>query len=95
MLRYAIANIPAQAYPHPFLGQQQQPAPAHRPPLLPKPIVNAGIVALGIMMSTIGYYNRKTDLGVIAMGAGSSIVGAGIVLLVLDFAGFDTSTNGA
>lgn len=94
MLRYAIANIPTQAYPQVFLGQQQQqPAapPPHRPPLFPKPIVNIGILTVGMIMSTIGYYHRKSDLGAIAMGAGSSIVGAGVVLLVLDFAGFDSN----
>jgi hypothetical protein len=62
-----------------------------RAPLVPKPLVNAGIVALGLAMSTVGWYRRKTDAGAIAMGAGSSIVGAGIVLLILDLAGFDSA----
>ncbi len=65
-------------------------APPPRPVLIPKPVVNAGILTLGLVMSTIGYYNRKSDLGTIAVGAGSSIVGAGIVLLILDFAGFES-----
>ncbi len=68
------------------LAQGTQP----RPVLIPKPVVNAGILTLGLVMSTIGYYHRKSDLGTIAVGAGSSIVGAGIVLLILDFAGFES-----
>ena len=90
MLRYELANVPRTAYPNGFLGQQALPAALPRP-VLPKPVVNAGIIALGLAMSTVGYYSRKTDLGVIAMGAGSSIVGAGIVLLILDFSGFQSS----
>lgn len=69
---------------------QTRPAPRS---LVPKPVVNAGIVALGLVIGALGYYNRKTEPGTIAIGAGSSIVGAGIVLLVLDLAGFDS--NGA
>lgn len=61
-----------------------------RQTLVPKPYLNLGIVTLGVVLSTVGYYNRKTDLGTIAVGAGSSIVGAGIVLLILDLAGFES-----
>lgn len=94
MLRYALANVPARRYAPVFLGQQTAPAAQSKQPIVPKPIVNVGIMAMGVLLSTLGYYNRKTDLGVIAMGAGSSIVGAGIVLLVLDWAGFGSNGNG-
>ena len=94
MLRYALANVPARVYVPVFLGQQPSPAAEPKRPLLPKPIVNVGIMTMGVIMSTLGYYNRKTDLGVIAMGAGSSIVGAAIVLLILDWAGFASNGNG-
>lgn len=90
MLSYTIANIPRAEYAPLFLAQASIPS-LKKPTLLPKPIVNIGLVALGLTLSTLGFYHKNTDLGVISMGAGSSIVGAGVVLLILDIAGFDSS----
>lgn len=89
MIRYAPVNLPAWpkvVNPRFAIGQAtpERPAPT---PGLPAPIVNIGIIGLGLGLGTIGYYNRKTDLGVLAMGAGSSVMGAGLVLLILDLAG--------
>lgn len=77
MQSYPLVNAP-----RPYLSQVPIPKRA-----LPATAVNVGITALGLGMSVAGYYARKTDPGVILMGAGSSIVGAGIVLLILDQAG--------
>ena len=82
-MRYTVQNLPA-------LGQLPQAPPAPTP-ILPSRVVSVGIVALGIGLSMLGYNHRKTDLGVIGMGTGSSIAGAGIVLLILDLAGFRSS----
>lgn len=74
----------------PTLGQlPQSPVPQH--PVLPSRVVSIGIVALGVGLSMLGYNNRKTDLGMLGMGAGSSIAGAGVVLLILDVAGFKSA----
>lgn len=89
MLRYVIANLPRA--PQVSLSQQAPQNPAPSKPSVPATVVNLGIVVLGLGMSVAGYYGRKTDLGMIGMGAGSSITGAGIVLLILDFAGFKSS----
>jgi hypothetical protein len=72
---------------HRFAVGQAAPERPVPVPGLPAPIVNVGIIGLGLGLGTLGYYNRKTDLGVLAMGAGSSIMGAGLVLLILDLAG--------
>lgn len=88
MFTYPLVNAPR-------LGQAPAPAaaPAAAPPMapptrtVPATAVNAAIISLGLGMSVAGYYARKTDLGMIGMGAGSSIVGAGIVLLILDWTG--------
>lgn len=79
-MRYMVQNAPD-------LGQLPQ-SPLPQAPILPSRVVSVGIVALGVGLSMLGYNNRKTDLGVLGMGAGSSIAGAGVVLLILDFAGF-------
>jgi hypothetical protein len=50
--------------------------------------VNLGVVAVGVGVGAIGFQNRKKTLGAIALGAGSSIAGAGLILLVLDLFGF-------
>lgn len=80
-MRYAVLNLPR-------LGQ---PAPASTPvkPLDPVPsmALNLAIVGLGISLSVVGYYNRKTDLGAMGMGVGSSVTGAGVVLLVMQIVG--------
>lgn len=86
MTRYAIANVGRLAQAPPDF-----PSPPKR--ALPVTVVNSGIVVLGLGMSVAGYYHRKTDLGMISMGAGSSIVGAGIVLLILDLAGIPSSAQ--
>lgn len=77
MLRYSPINAP----------HLSQATPAAPKKTIPATAVNVGITALGLGMSVAGYYSRKTDPGMILMGAGSSIVGAGIVLLVLELAG--------
>ncbi len=81
MVTYAPVNLA------PRLSQvtPQKPSPSDG---LPAAAVNAGVVALGIVIASLGYYNRKTDMGAIALGAGSSIVGAGVVILALELAGF-------
>lgn len=90
MIRYAPVNLPAWprvVNPRFSIGQV---TPNHPPPPpgLPAAAINTGIVLLGLGIGTLGYYYRKTDLGALAVGAGSSIMGAGLVLLVLDLAGF-------
>lgn len=88
MIRYRIANIKQP----PLIGQPSIPpqSPAKNVFFM-KPYIDVGLITLGVIMSTVGYYKRKSDFGSLAMGAGSSIVGAGIVLLVLDFSGFSSS----
>lgn len=80
MLSYAPVNLHRLSQVTP-----DKPAPA---PGLPAFAVNSVIVLAGFAIGTLGYYNRKTDLGTLAIGAGSSIMGAGLVLLGLDLAGF-------
>lgn len=80
-MHYAVWNLPR-------LGQSV-PVSAPVKPVDPIPsfALNAAIVGLGIVMSVAGYYNRKTDLGAMGMGVGSSVTGAGVVLLVMQIAG--------
>lgn len=87
MIRYHPANLlPARQARKP-LGQvtPNKPAPA---PGLPAAVVNIGVVAFGAGVGALGYQNRKHALGAVALGAGSSIAGAGLILLVLDIFGF-------
>jgi len=90
MLRYRPQNVPSllPVRLRPLdLGQitPSHPAPAAG---LPAAVVNIGVVAFGAGVGALGYSNRKTALGAIALGAGSSIAGAGLILLVLDIFGF-------
>ena len=85
MLRFTVQNLPK-----PSLGQLPQASPSPSP-VLPSRVVSIGIVALGVSLSMLGYRNRKTDFGMMGMGAGSSIAGAGVVLLIMDLAGFRNS----
>ncbi len=80
MATYAPVNLPR-------LSQVTPPNPPP-PDKTTAAAVNVGVVALGIVIASLGYYNRKTDIGMIALGAGSSIVGAGVVILALELAGF-------
>ena len=52
-------------------------------------------MGLGVALSMAGYRYRKTDFGAMGMGIGSSITGAGIVLLILDFAGLRSENSGS
>jgi hypothetical protein len=69
------------------LGQitPSHPAPAAG---LPAAVVNLGVVVFGAGVGILGYQNRKSAMGAVALGAGSSIAGAGLILLVLDIFGF-------
>lgn len=90
MLLYRPVNLPPSpvmlARPR-ALGQvtPNKPAPAAG---LPAAIVNLGVVAFGAGVGVVGYQYRKNALGAVALGAGSSIAGAGLILLVLDIFGF-------
>lgn len=80
-MRYAVWNLPR-------LGQSTPVAiPAKPLDPVPSMALNFSIVGLGIGLSVVGYYNRKTDLGAMGMGVGSSVTGAGVVLLVMQIAG--------
>lgn len=78
----------------------------HRPvslgqplPLAPTPpnnavsphLVGAGISLLGLLIGIVGYHYHKDPLGQIMLGAGGSMVGAGIVLVGLNLAGLQSS----
>ncbi len=80
MTTYSPVNLPR-------LAQVTPPNPPP-PDKTTAAAVNVGVVALGIVIASLGYYNRKTDVGAIALGAGSSIVVAGVVILALELAGF-------
>jgi hypothetical protein len=48
----------------------------------PTPLLSLVTIAVGVIVASLGYSKRRTITGAIALGAGSSIVGTGIVLLV-------------
>lgn len=90
MLRYVPVNI---AVPHapasvPRLAQAT-PAPRPEPPAwLPSVAVNVAIIAGGVGIGLLGFHHRKSPVGAIALGAGGSVVGAGVIFLLLDLIGF-------
>lgn len=89
MLRYVPANLKPRAA-DPRLHALSQVTPNHPAPAagLPAAVVNLGVMAFGTAVGLLGYSNRKSGLGIVAIGAGSSIAGAGLILLVLDVLGF-------
>lgn len=74
----------------PILAQTQAPASAQvpaegRPRRGPVPLgVNLAITAGGIGIGLLAFKYRKKPLGAIMIGAGGSVVGAGLVLILLN-----------
>ncbi len=84
----AVAFRPVQ------IGQS---APPTKPPISSKVyphIVGAGISLFGVALGVFGYHYRKDPLGQILLGAGGSIVGAGIVLIGLNLAHLENDSAG-
>ncbi len=48
----------------------------------PTPLLSLVTIGIGVVIASIGYYKRQTVTGAIALGAGSSIAGTGVVLLL-------------
>jgi hypothetical protein len=94
MLSYVPVNVlrapapPVLRHPAPRLAQVT-PMPVPRAPGgLPPAVVNLVILTSGVGIGMLGFYHRKSPLGAIAMGAGGSVAGVGLVFFMLDLMGF-------
>lgn len=87
MLTYAPANI-AMRPSLPMILAQAAPKPPDLDHTVPagKWFLNVGILAAGFVIGYLGINNHKKPLGILAIQAGGSIVGAGLVLLAVDAA---------
>lgn len=82
-----MVNVPGWAMQQPALSQITPQKP-EVPGGMPAALVNGTIMAGGIGIALLGYYHRKDALGVVAIGMGSSVAGAGFIFLMLDLLGF-------
>jgi hypothetical protein len=95
MFRYVPANVRIQ------LGQvmtPQMPVAPDRvaPALVPakKWLLNFAILAAGVGIGYLGIKSHKEPLGILAIQAGGSVVGAALVLLALDLGYPEGNGNG-
>lgn len=87
MVRYAPVNL-LPAF-RPVILRLAQAAPSKPRPTISVPSILANLVIMagGVGMGILGFHHRQRPLGAIALGAGGSIAGAGIVLLLIDIFG--------
>lgn len=83
MLRYAPANIPMRTIVLPQLGQGIVPEANNKVPAS-KWLLDFGILAAGLGLGYLGIYNHKAPLGILAIQAGGSLMGAALVLIAMD-----------
>lgn len=88
MIRYAPANVPMRPSIARVLSQGTPPKVPDGDHTVPtgKWLLNVGLLLGGFALGYLGIYNHKKPLGILAMQAGGSIVGASLVLLAMDAA---------
>lgn len=77
MLSYRPANLAQASIPiHPTEASQR-----------PGTVANLAILGVGILIGAFAFPYYRKPLGAVALGAGSSVAGAGLVLVLLDLFG--------